>query len=84
MKNLKPFANESDSVGIADLTVENHTDRVVLYGTIDLTRDKAGLKHARDLRDLLDRVVKALESEKDLPDAVPPPEPTDSVDNPFK
>lgn len=84
MKNLKPFANESDSVGIADFTVENHTDRVVLYGNIDLTRDKAGLKHARDLRDLLDRVVKALEAEKDLPDSVPPPEPTDSVDNPFK
>ncbi|WP_448188199.1 hypothetical protein [Azospirillum sp. sgz301742] len=84
MKTIKPYANESDSIGIADLTVENRTDRVVVYGNIDLTRDKEGLKHARDLRDLLDRVVKALEAEKDLPDHVPPPEPTDSVENPFK
>ena len=84
MKMIKPFANESGSVGIADLTVENRTDRVSVYGSIDLTRDKQGLKHARDLRDLLDRVVKALETEKDLPDHVPPPEPTDTVENPFK
>jgi hypothetical protein len=84
MKTIKPYANESDSVGIADLTVENRTDRVSVYGSIDLTRDKQGLKHARDLRDLLDRVVKALETEKDLPDRVPPPEATDSVENPFK
>ena len=84
MKTIKPFANESDSVGIADLTVENRTDRVSLYGSIDLTRDKEGLKHARDLRALLDRVVKALEEDKDLPDRIPPPEETDSVDNPFK
>lgn len=84
MKTIKPFANESDSVGIADLTVENRTDRVSLYGSLDLTRDKEGLKHARALRDLAERVVKALEAEKDLPDRIPPPEPTDSVDNPFK
>lgn len=84
MKTIKPFANESDSLGFADLTVENRTDRVSVYGSIDLTRDKEGLRHARDLRDLLDRVVKALEADKDLPDRVPPPEPTDTVDNPFK
>ncbi|WP_431858290.1 hypothetical protein [Azospirillum sp.] len=83
MKTIKPFANESDSVGIADLTVENRTDRVALYGSLDLTRDKDGLKNARALRDLLDRVVTALEAEKDLPDRIPPPKATDSVDNPF-
>ena len=84
MKSIKPFANESDSVGIADLTVENRTDRVSLYGSIDLTRDREGLEIARELKALLDRVVKALEEDKDLPDRLPPPEPTDSVDNPFK
>lgn len=83
MKTIDPFANESDSVGIADLTVENRTDRVSLYGSLDLTRDKEGLKNARALRDLLDRVVKTLEADKALPDRVPPPKATDSVDNPF-
>ncbi|HYH38161.1 MAG TPA: hypothetical protein VD860_08070 [Azospirillum sp.] len=83
MKTIKPFANESDSVGIAGLTVENRTDRVSLYGNLDLTRDKEGLKNARALRDLLDRVVTALEADKALPDRIPPPPATDSVDNPF-
>lgn len=83
MKTIKPFANESDSVGIAGLTVENRTDRVSLYGSLDLTRDKDGLTNARALRDLLDRVVTALEADKALPDRIPPPQATDSVDNPF-
>ena len=28
MKKLTPYANEADSVGIGDLTIENRTDRV--------------------------------------------------------
>ncbi|PWC44808.1 hypothetical protein [Azospirillum sp. TSO22-1] len=83
MKTIKPYANESDSVGIAGLTVENRTDRVSLYGSLDLTRDKDGLQNARALRDLLDRVVTALEADKALPDRIPPPQATDNVDNPF-
>jgi len=69
---------------IGELQVENGTDRVALYGSIDLTRDKQGLEHARKLRDLLAAVVKSLETETDLPDQIPPPKPTDTVDNPFK
>ncbi len=83
MKQITPFANEADSVGIADLTIENQTDRVSVYGNIDLTRDRQGLKHARALRDLMDRIVKALEAEKNLPDTLPPPAAPEEVDNPF-
>ena len=60
-------------MGIGGLTVENRTDRVSVYGGLDLTRDKRGLAHARELEALLDRVVRALEAEKDLPDRVAPP-----------
>jgi hypothetical protein len=84
MKIIKPFANESDSIGIDELTIENRFDRVSLYGSIDLTRDKAGLDHARTLRALLDRVIKTLEAEKSLPDKLPPPEKKEEVKNPFK
>jgi hypothetical protein len=83
MKTIKPFANESDSVGIGDLTIENRTDRVSVYGSLDLTRDKEGLRHARELRALLDRVVGALEAEKALPDKIAPPEAPETVKNPF-
>jgi hypothetical protein len=67
---IKPYANESESFEIADLTIENRTDRVQIYGSIHLTRDKAGLVNARILKRLLDDVVQALESEKSLPDKI--------------
>ncbi len=84
MKTITPFANESESLGLSELTIENCTDRVAIYGSIDLTRDKAGLKHARTLKALFDKVVQALEAEKDLPDKVAPPETPEVVKNPFR
>jgi hypothetical protein len=83
MKTLSPFANERESLGLGDLTVENRTDRVSLYGSLDLTRDKEGLKHARTLKVLLDKVVQVLEADRHLPDKLAPPETPEEVDNPF-
>ena len=54
-----------------------------MYGSLDLTRDKAGLKLARELKAVLDAAVRHLEAAPDLPDAVPAPEPPTSVKNPF-
>lgn len=84
MTSIKPFANESDSLRIGELTVENRTDRVSLYGSLDLTRDKQGLAQARELRALLDAVVRALEGERDLPEHAAPPAPLKEVENPFR
>ena len=82
-KTISPFANETESLGIGDLTIENRTDRISIYGSIDLTRDKAGLAHARMLKAVLDEVVQALETEKNLPDKIAPPDISDEVANPF-
>ena len=83
MRTMTPFANASESLGIGGLTVENRTDRVALYGSLDLTRDKQGLAHARKLKALLDEVVQALEAAEDLPDRVAAPEAPETVKNPF-
>ena len=83
-KTISPFTNESESLGVADLTIENRTDRVSIYGNIDLTRDKAGLEHARMLKAVLDKVVQVLESEKNLPDKIAPPDIPDEVASPFQ
>jgi hypothetical protein len=83
-KTISPFANESESLGIGDLTIENRTDRISIYGNIDLTRDKSGLEHARMLKAVLDRVIQVLESEGDLPDRIAPPDMPDEVPNPFQ
>ena len=54
MVKLEPYADDAASVDIGELTVENGTDKVALYGSLDLTRDKAGLERARKLKTLLD------------------------------
>ena len=51
MATIKPFANDSDSIGIGGLTVENGTDQIAVYGNLDITRDKAGLAAARKLKE---------------------------------
>lgn len=80
---IQPFANDNASLGIGGLTVENHLDRVVLYGNLELTLDQIGLAHARALKALVDAVVLQLEGEADqLPAQIAQPT-VETVDNPF-
>lgn len=83
MTKLTPFADDAASLSIGKLTVENGTDCLALYGTLDLTRDKQGLAHARALKALLEQAVQVLEADKALPDAVPAPANPKTVPNPF-
>jgi hypothetical protein len=83
MSSIKPYTNEADSIEIGDLTIENRLDQVSMYGDIQLTKDKVGLQQAKELKAIIDAVVKALEAEKNLPDHITF-KPTDQVDNPFK
>lgn len=83
MPDFDPFADDAASLGIGDLTLENGRERVAVYGSLDLTRDKAGLRLARELKAVLDAVVRHIEGTRDLPDAVPAPEKPTSVKNPF-
>lgn len=85
MKFMNPYENEEQSIQIGELTIENRLDRVSLYGSIDLTRDKEGLSMARKIKVIVDRVVFALEASEDagkLPDRVETEKP-DMVKNPF-
>ncbi len=82
MSNFEPFANDSHSTSIGDMTVENGTDSIGFYGQIDLSRDKAGLARACALKAFFDSVVAALEGEASLPDALPNRKP-EIVKNPF-
>lgn len=79
---IKPFASDTESLQVDELTVENQTDRVSIYGSLIITRDKAGLARAREAKAVLDAVVAALESEKGLPDQVET-RPTDTVSDPW-
>ncbi len=83
MPDMKPFADDSAAMEVGDLKLENGRDRIACYGSLDLTRDKAGLALARQLHALMAAVVQALEADTSLPDAIPPPKKRGSVKNPF-
>ncbi len=80
---MKPFADDSATTAVDGLNFENGRDRIAIYGNLDLTKDKAGLAHARALLALLQAVVKTLEAEGGLPDAVAAPVKPGTVRNPF-
>jgi len=83
MPELKPFADDSVAIEVGDLKLENGRDRIACYGSLDLTRDKAGLALARQIQAVLASVVQALEADTALPDAIPPPKKRGAVKNPF-
>lgn len=81
---ITPFADEAASTSVGGLTIENRLDRVSLYGSLDLTRDRQGLEDARRLRALLEAVVSALEGEGDrLPEKDQGRPDVTEVPNPF-
>jgi len=81
MSMIEPF-EDSASAELGDLTIDNGDQRIGSYGSIGVTRDKAGLANARELRALFDEIVRVLESDEQLPDKIAPSELL-TVDNPF-
>lgn len=81
---FNPYADEAATMRLDGMTVENRLDRVSLYGSLDITRDRAGLEQARRLRSLLEAAIAVLEGEGErLPQQVVTGESTDTVKNPF-
>ncbi len=81
--NFSPFRNESDTVTLGDLKIENREDHIAIYGSLAITRDRAGLADAKALKSLLESIVKELETGHDLPIRVAAAEPPVKVKNPF-
>jgi hypothetical protein len=82
-ETLRPFENEQDSLVIDALTIENRVDQLEIYGSLAITRDKIGLVHALQLKQILDAAVSALQHDPALPEQIAF-KPSDQVDNPFK
>lgn len=76
-----PFADETASIQVGGLTLENRFDRISVYGSIDITCDKEGLAVAQQLKGRLDQIVESLKT-KSLPDRIELQLPT-LVPNPF-
>ena len=62
---MKYFENESDVITLQELSIENRLDRVSIFGSLDITRDKQGLELALKLQCIVEGIVNALEQVKD-------------------
>lgn len=82
-KTLQPFENESASLMIDALTIENRLDQLEIYGSLAITRDKIGLAHALQLKQILDAAISTLQNDPSLPEQIVF-KPSDQIDNPFK
>jgi len=84
---FKAFTNDVDVLNIQGdaLSVTNGTTRIVISGTLELTRDQRGLKAALALKQSLDSVVAALQAQADLPERIKdePDAKPGVIDNPF-
>lgn len=83
MTSLLPFENETQSINIDELTIENRLDRIELYGALVITRDQIGLQRALEIQSLINATVQSLQDQTDLPQAVEI-KPSETIDNPFK
>lgn len=57
---ISPFANNSESMQIGELVIENQQDKVIVYGDIDIYRTAKGLEQAQQLHELFGKIVQAL------------------------
>jgi hypothetical protein len=84
---FKAYSNDDDVLNIQGdaLTVSNGTTRVVVNGTLAITKDKRGLKAALALKEALDGIVAALQAESHLPEQAKeePDAKPGVIDNPF-
>ena len=80
---LQPFENETQSIQIDELTIENRLDRIELYGALVITRDQMGLQRALEIQTLINAAVQSLQAQTDLPQALVI-KPSETIDNPFK
>ncbi len=83
MANFTPFADDAASVAIEKLTIENGTNRLALYGSLDITRDKVGLRHAQALKVIIEQAVQVLTADPALSERQPPADKPKTVRNPF-
>ena len=81
------YSNDVDVLNIQGdaLTITNGTLRIVLSGTLELTKDKRGLQAALALKQAVDSAVAALQAQKDLPERIKdePDAKPGVIDNPF-
>lgn len=61
------FLDAGESVRIDDLTIENGTERIALYGRLEIRRDRIGLQDIQALKAQIDAIARELEDRLTFP-----------------
>ncbi len=85
---IEPFANNHQSMQIGDLVIENQTDKVIIYGDIELLLDDASLQQAKKLHELTSKILQFYETQdtyinKDEESKLKDDRSDDNINNPF-
>lgn len=56
-----PYQNDAQSMQIGELIFENQTDKVIVYGDIDIYKTAKGLDQAKRLKQVFSDIVAELE-----------------------
>lgn len=62
--SFQPYNNDHQSLQIGELIFENQTDKVIVYGDIDIYKDQQGLSQALKLQRLFNMIVDELQTAK--------------------
>jgi hypothetical protein len=64
------FENETDVLSVGGMSIENRLDRISIYGSLDITKDKSGLTDALVLKRVIDAAIDEMKRDKNLPDTI--------------
>lgn len=77
------FNNDSEVLQIGALTIENHTDCVVIVGDVQIDKTATGRQQAQALYQFAKQLVDTLEQCQDDTDDLVQPKPSKTLPNPF-
>ena len=85
---IEPFANNHQSMQIGELVIENQTDKIIIYGDIDLYLNKQGFAQAKQLNELTSKILQHFETtnlytKADEPSKIKDDQSDENIDNPF-
>lgn len=61
--SFKAFEDSIASLDIGGLTLENNEDRVSIYGSLNIGRDRQGLAQVKQLQTIINDMVQTLEQQ---------------------
>ncbi|MDD3595594.1 hypothetical protein [Sulfuricurvum sp.] len=64
------YENDTDGFTTGNLKITNGFERICIEGTLEITKDRAGLEAALKLKRAVDAAIDALKRDRNLPESI--------------